>query len=269
MRPFQILPSTTSHKHEALLPTLEVFARLGMHDLDLNLNHFIERGMSVDEVRPVLAAHHQRVRIVSGGWCDFFDPEPRIQETYASVGRQIDMARALAVTTLRLFFGRLPYEQYSAGAHATIVSNIQRLARRYPDVRFVFENHDGASSHPPVCRRILESVGLPNVRLTFDPINFEHRGMNSLEAVGQLLPLIGHVHLKGYEQGRFCEFGAGEVDLMPVLETLISGGYRGAFTVEYEGAFDRTLRLYQSVRRAQTVLQGLTVRSIEASGLRD
>ena len=55
MRPFQILPSTTSHKHEALLPTLEVFARLGMHDLDLNLNHFIERGMSVDEVRPVLA----------------------------------------------------------------------------------------------------------------------------------------------------------------------------------------------------------------------
>ena len=100
-------------------------------------------------------------------------------------------------------------------------------------------------------------MALPNVRLNFDPINFEHRGVDSLGAVGQLLPLIAHVHLKGYERGGFCEFGAGEIDLTPVLDRLVSGGYRGAFTVEYEGTFDRTLRLFLGVRNATAAIERL------------
>ncbi|HEV3060307.1 MAG TPA: sugar phosphate isomerase/epimerase [Vicinamibacterales bacterium] len=257
MEPLQILPSTTSHKQEPLLPVLEVFARLGLCDLDLNLNHLVERDVPVDDVRRALIANTQHVWMVSGGWCDFFDPEPKIQETFASVGRQVEMARAFGVATLRLFFGRLPYDQYSAGARATIVANIRQVAQRHGDMVFVFENHDGASSHPAVCREVLEGVQLPNVRLNFDPINFEHRGVNSLKAVRELQGLVSHVHLKGYEHGRFCEFGAGEVDLMPVLETLIGGGYRGAFTVEYEGAFDRTLRLFEGVRNARSAIERL------------
>jgi sugar phosphate isomerase/epimerase len=49
----------------------------------------------------------------------------------------------------------------------------------------------------------------------------------------------------------------GDVDLTPVLRVLITGGYRGALTVEYEGPFDRTLRLYESVRRARLAVDGL------------
>ncbi|PYQ73315.1 MAG: hypothetical protein DMG04_14155 [Acidobacteria bacterium] len=104
MKPYQILPSTTSHKHEPLVPTLEVFSRLGLCDLDLNLNHLIERGVEVEEVRRALASNAQRVWIVSGGWCDFFDPPPKIDETFGSVGRQVAMARAFGVSVLRLFF---------------------------------------------------------------------------------------------------------------------------------------------------------------------
>ena len=154
--PLQILPSTTSHKREPLIPTLEVFARLGLRDLDLNLNHLVEdetpapveggprietaggRGPRVDTitVQAALTANQQRVWIVSGGWCDFFDPEPEIQRTFSSVGRQVDMARAFGVSTLRLFFGRLPYDRYVPEAHATIVSNIQQIGRRHPAARF-------------------------------------------------------------------------------------------------------------------------------------
>jgi sugar phosphate isomerase/epimerase len=257
MKPLDLLPSTTSHKHEPLLPTLEVFAKLGLCDLDLNLNHLIERGATVDEVRRALAHNRQRVWIVSGGWCDFFDREPKSRETFESVARQVAMARAFGVGTLRLFFGRLAYERYSAGAHATIVANIRCVADAYPDILFVFENHDGASSYPSVCRQVLEDVDRQNARLNFDPINFEHRGVNSLAAVRELRPLIAHVHLKGYERGRFCEFGVGDVDLMAALRVLVDGGYRGALTVEYEGPFDRTLRLYESVRRARLAVERL------------
>jgi sugar phosphate isomerase/epimerase len=251
VKPLLVLPSTTSHKREPLLPTLSIFSKLGMCDLDLNLNHFIEGGVTAHDVRQALSANHQRVWIVSGGWCDFFDREPKIQATFDSVARQVEMARAFGVGMLRLFFGRLEYDRCSADDLAIIVRNIRTVADTYPDICFVFENHDGASSHPSVCRDILEGVERPNARLNFDPINFEHRGVSALEAVRVLQPLIGHVHLKGYEKGRFCEFGVGDVDLSPVLQRLIDHGYCGALTVEYEGEFDRTLRLYQSVQRAQ------------------
>jgi len=258
MTPYQVIPSTTSHKHESLLPALELFAQLGMRDLDLNLNHLVERGTAVDDVRRALAANHQHVHIVSGGWCDFFDAPPQIDETFASVARQRAMARQFGVDRMRLFFGRLPRERYSPAARETVVANICRLADLDLAITFVFENHDGASSQPEVCREILEAVDRPNVRLNFDPINFEHAGVNSRHALDVIRPFIAHVHLKGIDQGEFCEFGAGDVDLTPVIESLIAGGYRGGFTVEYEGRFDRTLRLYESLRRARGVIDRLT-----------
>ncbi len=259
--PFQILPSTTSHKAESLIPTLEVFARLGLADLDLNLNHIVERGTSPADVRAALAANGQRVWIASGGWCDFFDEQPQIERTFESVDRQVGLTREFGVDRLRLFYGRMPYAQWSPVTRAAAADNIRRIGARYPDVTFIFENHDGASSYPEVCGAILEAVNLPNVRHTFDAINFEHRGVKTMDALGRLRPLVGHVHLKGYDGEHFCEFGEGTVDLHPMLEALIAGGYRGAFTVEYEGAGDRTLRLYTSVQRARTTIARLTRRT--------
>lgn len=258
LQPFQILPSTTSHKGEALIPALEVFARLGFTDLDLNLNHMVERGTRSADVRAALAANGQRVLIASGGWCDFFDEAPDSQRTFDSVARQVAMTREFGVDRLRLFYGRLPYAQWSPSRRAIAAENIRRIATQYPDITFVFENHDAASSNPEVCGALLEDVGLRNVRHTFDPINFEHRGVRTMDALKRLQPLIGHVHLKGYDGEHFCEFGEGTVDLAPMLEALIRGGYRGAFTVEYEGAGDRTLRLYTSVQRARSAIGSLT-----------
>ena len=255
---FEVFPSTTSHKEEPIGPTLEIFARLGLIDLDLNLNHIVDRGESPETIERALRANGQRVRMVSGGWCDFFDPEPDIEETFASVSRQVTLARRFGVDRMRLFFGRLPAAEWSASRLATIAGNMRRLGDRYPDLLFIFENHDGASSRPDVCRAILESVDRRNVRLNFDPINFEHAGVPAIDALRVIAPLVAHVHLKGLDRGRFCEFGVGDVDLMPVLRDLIAGGYRGAFTVEYEGEFDRTLRLYESVRRARSALEDLT-----------
>ena len=65
------------------------------------------------------------------------------------------------------------------------------------------------------------------------------------------------MHLKGLKGGEFCEFGVGDVDLTPVLRRLLTGGYRGRFSVEYEGPNDGTLRLYQSVLRARDLFQKL------------
>ena len=257
MQPLMILPSTTSHKREPLVPTLETFARLGLRDLDLNLNHIIERDTDPAVVQTALAANGQRVWMVSGGWCDFFDAGADLEQTMESVERQIALACRFGVDRIRLFFGRLPAGAWNADARARIASNIARLAGRHPRMHLWFENHDGASSRPDICRTILDDVALPNVRLVFDPINFEHRGVRAMEALREVQPLVAHVHLKGRSGADFCGFGEGDVDLMPALEVLLSRGYEGSFTVEYEGAGDRTLRLHQSVVRARAALDSL------------
>src|SRR4029077_3443154 len=121
----------------------------------------------------------------------------------------------------------------------------------------VFENHDGASLDPRVCQEILETVDRANVRMNFDPVNFERTGVASMEAFRVLQALVAHVHLKGAVGAECCEFGAGDVDLGPVLSALAAADYRGGFTVEYEGAFDRTVRLYEGVRRARAAVEEL------------
>lgn len=255
--PPRVLASTTSHKREALLPTLEVFSRLGLRDIDLNLHHILEEGVEVEDVTSLAAARDLRIWVVSGGWCDFFKDGLEADETDRSVARQVDIAGQLGAAQLRLFFGRLKHEDYSPRALETACRNLWRLSELHPDMLFNFENHDGASLHPEVCREILHQVDRPNIRMNFDPINFERVHVNCMTALELVRRFIGHVHLKGLERGEFCEFGAGDVDLLPVLRSLESSGYRGGFTVEYEGPHDGTVRLYESVKRALAAVQSL------------
>lgn len=250
----RVLASTTSHKREDLLPTLEVLSRLDLRDIDLNLHHVLEAGVAVETIADAAAACGLRIWVVSGGWCDFFHQGAKAEETDRSVARQVDVGRLLGATELRVFFGRLECEDYSPGALAGVCENLWRLSDRYPDMLFNFENHDGASLRPEVCRDILERVNRPNIRMNFDPINFARAGVNCLSALHMVHALVGHVHLKGLDQGEFCEFGSGDIDLMPVLRALDSYGYRGGFSVEYEGRHDGTLRLYQSVNRARSAV---------------
>ena len=250
----RVLTSTTSHKREPLLPTLEVLGRLGLRDIDLNLHHILEAGVSTTDVANAFATHRLRAQVVSGGWCDFFHGAPDVDATFASVARQVDIAATLGVSTLRLFFGRLPYEAYSPEKAGILRENLLRLSDRHPKMLFVFENHDGASLHPEICRDALDRVARPNIRMNFDPINFAKAGVDPLAALDMVRPCVAHVHLKGLERGEYCEFGEGDVDLVPIVESLVSGGYEGRFSVEYEGRFDGTLRLYRSVQRARAVL---------------
>src|SRR5436190_349272 len=79
----------------------------GVRDLDLNLHHIFEEGVSVDAVNDAVATNDLRVWMVSGGWCDFFHGLPLSDVTDRSVVRQVDITQRLGATGLRLFFGRL------------------------------------------------------------------------------------------------------------------------------------------------------------------
>jgi sugar phosphate isomerase/epimerase len=256
LRP-RVLASTTSHKREPLLATLAVLAKLGMTDLDLNLHPFIEGDLTAAAAAEGLAAHGHRVWAASGGWCDFFQGPPDIEKTFESVARQMAALERIGTSQLRLFFGRRTFFDYTRVAHEIACRNLARLSKAYPGTMFVFENHDGASLHPEVCAEILDHVGRPNIRMMFDPINFAKAHVEPMRALEVLAPFVAHVHLKGLKDGQFCEFGSGQVDLTPVVRSLVEGGYPGSFSVEYEGPDDPTVRLFQSFTRAKALLNRL------------
>jgi sugar phosphate isomerase/epimerase len=224
----RVLASTTSHKREPLLETLEVFSRLDLLDLDLNLHHFIEGGISPDDAASAVAAHGQIVWVTSGGWCDFFHDAAEVDETLASVRRQVEIADRLGARVLRLFFGRLPRTAYGKTKEDAIVGNLLRLSDCHAAMTFIFENHDGASLVPEICRDVLARVDRPNIRMNFDPINFARAGVDPAAALAIVEPLVSHVHLKGLDHGEFCEFGTGD-----------------------------TVRLFRSVERARAVTASL------------
>lgn len=250
----RVLASTTSHKREPLLPALDVFGRLGLRDIDLNLHPLIEDGVPVSSVTEAAASHGLSLWVASGGWCDFYKASPEIETTLVSVARQVEICRRLGIAMLRLFFGRLERREFTPAALDTIAANLVRLSDAHPDVRFVLENHDGASLDPSVCRDVLQRVDRRNIRMNFDPINFAKADVDPVHALEVVRPFVSHVHLKGLSNGEYCEFGEGDVDLEPVIRSLRDTGYEGAFTVEYEGRFDGTLRLYRSVQRARSAL---------------
>ncbi|HYN08536.1 MAG TPA: sugar phosphate isomerase/epimerase [Vicinamibacterales bacterium] len=253
----RLLASTTSHKRESLLATLAVFARLGLNDLDLNLHPFIEGDMTAMKAADAIAAQGLRIWATSGGWCDFFQGLPDIEKTFASVEKQVGIADHLRAPQLRLFFGRRTFFDYSQAAHDFVCRNLVRLSALHPGMLFVFENHDGASLHPEVCAEILDHVDRPNIRMNFDPINFAKAHVDPMTALEIVRPYVAHVHLKGLNKGAFCEFGAGQVDLTPVVQSLVNAGYRGSFSVEYEGPDDATVRLFEGYTRATSLLQRL------------
>ena len=99
----RVLASTTSHKREPLLPALEVFGRLGLTDVDLNLHHILEEAVPVADVAASCAANGLRLWMVSGGWCDFFHEAPQVDDTFRSVAHQVNICGQLGVSRLRLF----------------------------------------------------------------------------------------------------------------------------------------------------------------------
>ena len=252
-----VLASTTSHKLEPPLPTLEVLSKLGLTDVDLNLHHMLEGGVPVEFVLDAIRTFGLRIRVVSGGWCDFFHRAPQIDDTYRSVARQVEVGRRLDAAMLRLFFGRLALEDCTPASVTLVCDNLRRLSDSHPGMTFVFENHDGASRRPEICADILTKTNRQNVRMNFDAINFERDGVPHMAAFEILRPFIGHLHLKGLAGGQFAEFGVGDVDLTPLLRALASQEYRGAMTVEYEGPHDGTLRLYRSVQRARSAVDAV------------
>ena len=266
----RVLTSTTSHKREPLLPTLEFFGALGLRDLDLNLHHILEAGVAGRRPWPrPRHAHDLRVWVAVRRLVRFLrSRRPRSSDTFASVARQVALARRLGVRQLRLFFGRLESERlFARGARDGHATNLRRLSDRSSGrAVFVFENHDGAS---------LRSGGLPgdsrdawtrpNVRMNFDPINFAKAGVDPMAAPDVRAAARRPRPPEGPRARRVPVNSAKATStLAPVLRSLAEGAYAGALHGRIRGPGGRNAapvpeRQAGQDRRRRPVLMSATL----------
>lgn len=83
---------------------------------------------------------------------------------------------------------------------------------------------------------LLQSVGRPNLKVTFDISHFNVQGIPIEESVAKLAPVTVFTHVKD-ERGRAPDFeflipGEGEFDYVKYLRAMEAAGYRGDIHVE-------------------------------------
>jgi sugar phosphate isomerase/epimerase len=238
--------STVSFKNENPLDVLDVFERVGFNNIEMHQQYFIEKNVDPGHVCKYLEKRDLNIKAMSGGWCDFFFGSPYIEETFESVSRQVQIANYFNCNKLRLFFGKLDVKYRSVHVLERIVSNLKRLSDLFRDTIFVFENHDGLSLIPEFNAEVFDKVNRPNIRMTFDAVNFQKHGINPEVAFKMLYPNIAHVHLKGLKNNNLCGYGEGDFTPDFVVNFLRDLKYSGLFSLEYEGSQNAIIALLRS-----------------------
>jgi sugar phosphate isomerase/epimerase len=111
-----------------------------------------------------------------------------------------------------------------------------RFAGSY-GVTYAVEPHVGSAlDRPEKAAWLIETVGLPHLRVNFDISHFNVIGLSIEETVPVMAPLAAHTHVKD-ERGRapahqFLIPGEGEFDYVRYLKAMQAAGYTGCITVE-------------------------------------
>jgi sugar phosphate isomerase/epimerase len=205
---------------------------------------------------------------------DLVQPEPGQRASdVQSIRDGVDMALALETSRLRVFSGsEKPGVEPDEGLR-WIVEGL-REGVTYAEERgivLVLENHGLFAGRADQVRRIIATVGSPNLRANLDTGNFLLVNQDPVEAVRELASLTGYVHLKDFRRVTAGEqvaeaytgldgsqyvgtvIGEGEVDLPAVLSALRQAGYDGWLSIEYEGTGNPRSDLELSLRNAHAL----------------
>jgi inosose dehydratase len=126
----------------------------------------------------------------------------------------------------------------------TVIKHLKRLGdfAGAIGVTIALETHKGPTQNAQAMLTLMSDVDHPHVRLNFDTGNiaYYNRGVDPVDELAQVAPLVRNVHLKdnrgGFEDWYFPALGeGGAVDFRKVREILDGVGFLGPYTIELEG----------------------------------
>ncbi|HEV2492598.1 MAG TPA: sugar phosphate isomerase/epimerase family protein [Terriglobia bacterium] len=235
--------STLPETRLVLMDFPEMIAdRYKVHNLELVAPHFASlEPMYIEELKgKILRAHSHLINIPvdipemaqDGG---LSDPDPQVAGAAISAAKKwIDIAKGLGARSVRCDPGKLNPEDLAPTAES-----YQELAAygKSKGIAVLIENHGGVGSeHPEELLRLFQAVGGPFIGALPDFGNFPDEATR-LEGLPLLFPYARTVcHAKGLEfdaNGNETKF-----DFAKCVEISKHAGYRGVYSIEYEGAGD-------------------------------
>lgn len=124
---------------------------------------------------------------------------------------------------------------------ATFMRHIRTLASdcRTLGVTVALEVHGEIMATGAASKPLIEEIGEPNVKITYDTANCEfYGGVKAVDDIDHVLEHLVHVHVKdkagAQNQWNFPAVGEGSIDFDTILEKLRRAGYDGGLSVEIE-----------------------------------
>lgn len=162
----------------------------------------------------------------------FFSKETN-PEQIAYARKCVDLAVALGTNVITTHFGEIPKdpdtERFKLGVAA--LTQVGHYAQK-KGVRFASET---GLEEPAAKRRFIEAIGLPSIRVNYNPANLVMNRFDHLGGVSVLGPYIVHTHAKDGKLGNGeVALGQGDVDFPKYLAALGAVGFDGFLTIERE-----------------------------------
>ncbi|HLL66872.1 MAG TPA: sugar phosphate isomerase/epimerase family protein [Micromonosporaceae bacterium] len=152
--------------------------------------------------------------------------------------RALHVAHVLGAPYMRLFSFYIPPGE-DAGTHRDeVLRRLAAIAGRAQghDVILLHENEKGIYGDTPArCRDIVESIGSPLLRATWDAANFVQCGVRPYdEGYAMLRPYLEYVQIKDARRadGSVVPAGRGDGDMVATLRALRDDGFDGYFSLE-------------------------------------
>jgi sugar phosphate isomerase/epimerase len=191
----------------------------------------------LDLAADTLAAHGLRTSSIGSpigkiGIHDDFEAHLR------RLDRALRVAARLSAPVVRIFSFWIPEGEDPAVHRAEVLRRMAALADRAAGtgVLLVHENEKGIYGNTPRrCLDIVESVGSPALRLTWDPANFVQCGVRPYtEGFAMLRPHLEYVQVKDalLATGTVVRAGDGNGEVRETLRALHADGFDGFFSLE-------------------------------------
>lgn len=220
--------------------SIEINSQPGIHELTIE---------SSTAARVRSMAEQADVAIVAvSGYNDFAQSDP---ESLTSEVQRLLVACQLAVwlnvPIVRAFAGESKPGRSLEDLWPGIVEGFRRAAApaRAAGVTLAIENHGRLLNDGRLLARLVQEVNEPNVRLTLDTGNFSWAGHDLSSTSDDLEAALPHAVNVQVKDGRwrdgtfeFVPAGTGELPLRSLIAKLVSRGYDGPISSEYEGSGD-------------------------------
>jgi sugar phosphate isomerase/epimerase len=152
--------------------------------------------------------------------------------------RALHVAQALRAPYIRIFSFYLPPVDDPGSHRDEVLRRLAAIADRAKgqDVVLVHENEKGIYGDIPArCIDIVESVGSPLLRATWDAANFVQCGVRPYtEGYAGLRPYLEYVQIKDalFADGSVVPAGQGDGEMVRTLRALRDDGFDGYFSLE-------------------------------------